>query len=245
MNNSESSPLLNGHTTPALGEPDASPRTSRVDIALILKIAAAMYSFMTLGLFNSSIGAVLPLISQHYSLTDLSVSLIFLAGPIGYIIAAQSSNLIHHHFGQRGIAGLGPVLQIVATISIAVHPSFALILVAFAIQGLGTGLLDGSWCAWAGSMEKANTISGLLHGSYSVGGAAGPFFVAIITTNRKPWWTWYYILVSCYIHVHLLAHAADSSTNRPRYLWLNSSSSSQRSGTKTHLLTVKVNNRTL
>ena len=194
--NSESSPLLHAHTTPAMNEHNTMSRTARTDIALIFKIAAAMYSFVTLGLFNSSIGAILPLISAHYSLTDLNVSFLFLAGPIGYIMAAQASNSIHHQFGQRGIAVLGPVLQIVATACIAVYPSFALVLVAFAVQGLGMGLLDGSWCAWAGSMEKANTISGLLHGSYSVGGAAGPFVVALIRTHRQPWWAWYYILVS-------------------------------------------------
>ncbi|KAF2022828.1 MFS general substrate transporter [Setomelanomma holmii] len=153
-----------------------------------------MVSFSTLGLFNSSIGAVLPLISQYYNLTDFHVSLLFLAGPAGYIIAAQCSDAIHHHFGQRGIAIIGPIVQIIATFSIALHPSFSWVLVAFAFQGLGTGLIDGSWCAWAGSMEKANTISGLLHGSYSIGGAAGPILVTLITSNHKPWYIWYYFL---------------------------------------------------
>jgi len=193
INNSESSPLLDGHIIEE--DVDAGdPR--RPDLALALKIAAAMFSFTTLGLFNSSIGAVLPLISHHYDLTDLHVSLLFLAGPLGYICAAQASDLIHRRFGQRGIAAIGPIFQIIATLLIALHPTFGWVLVAFAIQGLGTGLLDGSWCAWAGSMDKANTISGLLHGSYSVGGAAGPFLVTLITTGHRSWYLWYYFLVS-------------------------------------------------
>jgi fucose permease len=163
---------------------------------LIFKICAAMYSFSTLGLFNSSIGAVLPLLSTHYSLTDLQVSSIFLAGPIGYVIAAQCSDKMHYRFGQRGIAISGPLLQILATATAATHPRFGLLLLAFMCQGLGTGLLDGSWCAWAGSMEKANTVSGLLHGSYSVGGAMGPFVVTVLSTRGSPWWTWYSVLVS-------------------------------------------------
>ncbi|KAL6704804.1 hypothetical protein ACN47E_007608 [Coniothyrium glycines] len=176
---SENSPLLND---------------DKMDLPLAFKIAAAMLSFVTLGLFNSSIGAVLPLLSRHYNLSDVHVSSIFLAGPIGYIIAAQCSDSVHYRFGQRGIAVLGPALQIIATTLAASHLNFAAILTAFAIQGLGTGLLDGSWCAWAGSMAKANTISGLLHGSYSVGGAIGPFFVTILATRHQPWWTWYYVL---------------------------------------------------
>ncbi|KAI8941430.1 hypothetical protein NX059_002652 [Plenodomus lindquistii] len=153
-----------------------------------------MFSFSTLGLFNSSIGAVLPLLSNHYNLTDLHVSLIFLTGPVGYVIAAQCSDTIHARFGQRGIAIVGPIFQFISTATVAAHPSFGMVLVAFAFQGLGAGLLDGSWCAWAGSMEKANTISGMLHGSYSLGGAVGPFLVTTIITRHRPWYVWYSIL---------------------------------------------------
>lgn len=162
---------------------------------LAFKIAAAMFSFCTLGLFNSSMGAVLPLLSHHYHLSDLNVSLIFLAGPVGYVIAAQFSDVLHDRYGQRGIAVIGPIFQFISTATAASHPSFGMMLIAFGFQGLGAGLLDGSWCAWAGSMEKANTISGLLHGSYSLGGAAGPFLVTAMTTRRKPWYSWYSFLV--------------------------------------------------
>jgi fucose permease len=197
MDNGETSPLLSARTSLDDVTHNASTRlSSHVDKSLALKIIAAMFSFSTLGLFNSSIGAVLPLISHYYTLTDLHVSLLFLVGPIGYILAAQLSDTIHYHFGQRGIALIGPVLQIAATLLVALHPRFEWVLVAFAVQGLGTGLLDGSWCAWAGDMEKANTISGLLHGSYSVGGAAGPFFVTVISTKGQAWYVWYYVLVS-------------------------------------------------
>jgi hypothetical protein len=192
----ENSPLLNGRVSNTTDEQDTSPHVSgKMNIRLGFKIAAAMYSFITLGLFNSSIGAILPLLSKHYKLTDLQVSSIFLAGPIGYVFAAQCSDTIHHRFGQRGIATAGPVLQIIATVTAAAHPKFEVVLVAFVFQGLGTGLLDGSWCAWAGSMEKANTISGLLHGCYSVGGAMGPFLVTVLTAKGEKWWTWYGILV--------------------------------------------------
>jgi fucose permease len=200
MGGSESSPLLHDHMTPAMIESEVHDGASNNrDFSLALKIAATMLSFTTLGVFNSSIGAVLPLMSQHYNLSDLHVSLIFLAGPIGYILAAQFSDAIHYNFGQSGIAVVGPVFQIIATLSIALHPRFGWILFAFGVQGLGTGLLDGSWCTWAGNMDKANTISGMLHGSYSAGAAGGPFVVALITAhNNRPWYLWYYILVSLF-----------------------------------------------
>ncbi|KAL6168619.1 hypothetical protein ACJQWK_05000 [Exserohilum turcicum] len=191
----EDSPLLHNHVTPTASEQQGIHQDCELmDWRLVFKIAAAMYSFVTLGLFNSSIGVVLPLLSKYYRLTDLQVSCIFLAVPVGYVLAAHYSNALHYRFGQRGIAIAGPILQVISTATAAAHSGFGWLLVAFAVQGLGTGLLDGSWCAWAGSMNKANTIPGLLHGSYSVGGALGPVLLTILTTNHHPWWTWYSIL---------------------------------------------------
>ncbi|KAH8731263.1 MFS transporter-like protein [Phaeosphaeriaceae sp. PMI808] len=197
IHDNEGSPLLNEATSPNNTENDAEiPVRSDSKGNDAFKIASAMFSFSALGLFNSSIGAALPIISRYYNLTDAHVSIIFLTGPLGYVFAAQFSNLVHFYFGQRGIAAIGPLFQIIATLIIALHPkSFAWVLVAFAVQGLGTGLLDPSYCAWAGSMEKANTISGLLHGSYSVGAASGPFFFTLTTAKHWPWYIWYYVLV--------------------------------------------------
>jgi fucose permease len=155
-----------------------------------------MYSFATLGLLSSSIGAVLPHLSSDYNLTDLDVSFVFLVGPLGYIIAAQCSSMIHCRFGQLGIAFIGPVLQIISTGLLCSRPPFECVLFGFFVQGSSTGLLDGSWCAWAGRMERASTISGLLHGSYSVGAAAGPLLVAQLTEKYWLWYEWYYALVS-------------------------------------------------
>ncbi|KAF2855941.1 MFS transporter-like protein [Plenodomus tracheiphilus IPT5] len=215
---SEESSLLQDSAQPTSNDDGISPlNQTTISTRLIFKIAAAMFSFSTLGLFNSSIGPVLPLLSNHYHLTDLHVSLIFLAGPVGYVIAAQCSDTVHARYGQRGIAVIGPIFQFISTATVASHPSFGMVLVAFAFQGLGAGLLDGSWCAWAGSMEKANTISGMLHGSYSLGGAAGPFLVTAITTSERPWYMWYstlagasalsfIFLVTAFRHEDAIAH---------------------------------------
>ena len=193
----EDAPLLGGHSPVLQTNASASQNVPRtVSVQFVFKIAAVMYSFATLGLFNSSIGPLLPLILSQYHLSDLHVSLVFVVGPLGYITAAQTSPLIHHHLGQFGVALIGPVLQIIAAGLLSSHPYFGLVLVGFAVQGLGTGLLDGSWCAWAGSMEKASTVSGMLHGSYSAGAAAAPILVTLMTTNGYAWFEWYYVLVS-------------------------------------------------
>ncbi|KAF2707807.1 MFS general substrate transporter [Pleomassaria siparia CBS 279.74] len=161
-------------------------------------IGAAMYSFAIAGLFTSSLGVMLPHLEQYYYLTDLSVSLIFLTGPVGYIFAAQSTDFIHRRFGQRGIASSGPFFHLLAAAVICSHPPFPVVLAGCAIANFGTGLLDVSWCAWAGGIgRRANTVSGMLHGSYSTGAALGPFLAGtLMAAGQSPWYYWYYVLAA-------------------------------------------------
>jgi fucose permease len=164
-----------------------------------------MFSFVILGLFTSSIGVMLPPLSTHYELNDVSVSFIFLAVPFGYIIGSSLNPLVHRQFGQRGIAVFGPALHITSAVALGLHPKFGVLLVAFALNAMGSGTLDGSWCAYAASMENPGFVSGLLHGSFSVGAAVGPFFAGGLMEKGMNWWVWYYGLVGFRIVSFFLA----------------------------------------
>jgi fucose permease len=189
---SEESPLLEDANCD-----DGGDATHHVSPHTASRISASMYSFAVMGIFQSSVGVMLLPLSQYYALTDLHVSLIFVMGPVGYVIAAQFSDRVHCMWGQRGIAVLAPTLHILGALGIAAHPPFGVVLVALAAMALGIGLLDGSWCAWAASAKRANAVSGLLQGSFSVGAAAGPFLAGtVLPAWNKQWYDWYYFLVS-------------------------------------------------
>jgi len=198
--------MLAGPTTeesPLLGEPDPSttPTVVTQDVdphpRMTLRIGAAMYSFAFLGLFTSSIGVMLQPLTRHYSLTDIHVSLVFVVGPVGYIIAAQLSSSVHWKPGQRGVSVIAPTLHILGVLLVATHPPFPVVLVAFSAVALGAGFLDGSLCAWAATVHNANTVTGMLQGSYSVGAAIGPVLAGtVLPAWNRPWYDWYYVLVS-------------------------------------------------
>lgn len=162
----------------------------------IPRIAAASYSFLVMGLINSSIGVMIPQLQHFYGLNDIHVSFLFLVTPLGYLLAAFANHNVHMQFGQRGIAVLAPLCQLISVCLISAHPPFSLILVSSALGAIGTGLLDGSWCAWAAGMKNANTVSGVLHGSYSFGASLGPFLAsAMLSKIQRPWHDWYFFLV--------------------------------------------------
>jgi fucose permease len=155
-----------------------------------------MYSFVVLGMFTSSIGVMLPHIEAFYELNDVQASACFLAGPTGYVIAAQFNHAIHHHYGRRGIAIIGPVAQLIAAAGTALHPPFLVLLACIALAFAGAGFLDGSWCTWAAGQKSPSFVSGLLHGSFSIGAGCGPMLIELVLSHGQPWYTWYKVLVS-------------------------------------------------
>ncbi|KZL72405.1 MFS transporter [Colletotrichum tofieldiae] len=162
---------------------------------ITFKMAAAAWSFVVLGLFVSTIGVTIPHLQESYQLTDIHVSAIFLVGPIGYCLASSLSNHIHLRFGQRGIAILGPACHVFYAIIGALRPPFPVFLLGAGIGSFGIGLLDGSWCAWVAGLKNANTLSGILHGSFSLGAAICPYIAGrLFSTNNGLWHQWFYVL---------------------------------------------------
>lgn len=117
---------------------------------------------------------------------------------MGYLAAALSSNLIHHHFGQRGVAILAPVCRLVGYIIMALHPPYPVLPVVMLFPGFGNGLEDSAWNAWVGNLQSANELLGILHGAYGVGATIAPLIATAMVTKGNPplyWFAYYYIMV--------------------------------------------------
>ncbi|KAI1107568.1 MFS general substrate transporter [Jackrogersella minutella] len=159
-----------------------------------------MYSFVVLGMLASTLGVMVPPLESYYGLSDVRVSSVFLVWPAGYLGAACLNGGVHARFGQRGVAAVGPLFHVVLAAAAASHPPFPAVLAALALGSLGTGVLDGSFCAWAGGMGSANVVQGFLHGSYSAGAAVGPFLAGtMFSVGGMPWYAWYYVLLGASI----------------------------------------------
>ncbi|RYP22290.1 hypothetical protein DL767_009078 [Monosporascus sp. MG133] len=188
----EHNPLTSRSPTPN-GASAASSR--RIDLRL--RFAAAVFSFAVLGLFVSTTGVIIPRLESYYHLSDLHVSVVFLVPLLGYVWAAQLNSRIHRKLGQRGIAVIGPLCHVVSAAVAALHPPFPVYILSVALNVFGSGLLDGSWCAWAGAMENASTMQGFLHGGFSIGAAAGPALAgAMFDYGGARWFEWYYVLLA-------------------------------------------------
>ncbi|KAI2629870.1 MFS general substrate transporter [Hypoxylon sp. NC1633] len=178
-----------------------------------------MLSFTVLGMMVSTLGVMVPQFEAHYGLTDFQVSFVFLVWPIGYVAAAWLNSFIHQKLGQRGIATIGPLFHIIMATVVALHPPFPVLLLALSVGSLGTGILDGSFCAWAGGMRNANVVQGFLHGSYSTGAGLGPFIAgSMLSVGDMPWYSWYYVLLGLSVLEAIALFLAFRFEDSKRYL---------------------------
>ncbi|EGS23872.1 uncharacterized protein CTHT_0005800 [Thermochaetoides thermophila DSM 1495] len=140
----------------------------------MFRFFCTLYCFIRMGMTDGAIGALLPYIETHYSISYTLVSLVFFVPFIGYLLAALSNHRIHHHFGQRGIAILAPLCRLASFIPLAFHPPYPAVPIILLLSGYGNGLEDSAWNAWIGNMQRANELLGFLHGAYGLGATIGP-----------------------------------------------------------------------
>ncbi|TDZ35382.1 Bypass of stop codon protein 6 [Colletotrichum trifolii] len=160
------------------------------------RLGFAFFSFVIAGMNDAAVGALIPYLETYYDLSYTVVSLIFLTPFAGYSVAAFTNARIHQKLGQRGVAIMAPLCHIITYVVLALHPPYAVLVVANIISGFGNGLTDACFCAWVGVMDKANAIQGFLHSFYSVGALIAPLIAtSMVVTAQLPWYNYYYFMV--------------------------------------------------
>lgn len=181
---------------PDQSDPDQKKTTWNSSPTSIFRFLLICYSFILMGMSDGAIGALIPYLETYYSISYTIVSLVFLSPFIGYLLAALFNNLIHHHFGQRGVAILGPLCRLIGFIPMACHPPYPALPVVMLFTGFGNGIEDSAWNAWVGNMRKANELLGIIHGCYGLGATIGPLIAtSMVTKGGLEWYTFYYVLV--------------------------------------------------
>lgn len=139
--------------------------------------------------------ALLPYIETYYNVSYTVISCVFLASFAGYLFSALANNIIHHRFGQLGVAILGSAGRLVGYIPMMLHPPFFVLPIFMIFPGLGNGVDDSAWNAWIGNMENANELLGFLHGAYGLGATIAPLIAtAMVTKSNLPWYSFYYLM---------------------------------------------------
>lgn len=161
------------------------------------RVAAVFWSLFVSGANDAAYGALIPYLETYYDLSYLVVSLIFLSPFVGFIVSAATNNWLHLNVGQRWIAFICGMSHAVCYLILSQHPPYPVMVLAYAIAGLGNGIGLAAWNSFIGNLAKSNELLGFMHGSYGAGATVSPLIATtMITRGGLSWYSFYYVLVS-------------------------------------------------
>ncbi|KXH61841.1 hypothetical protein CNYM01_09036 [Colletotrichum nymphaeae SA-01] len=195
------------------------------------RTAATFWSFVVVGMNDGSYGALVPLLETHYDLNHTVVSLIFLSPFVGYAIASAVNNLMHVHFGQRGVACIAPLCHLIPYLTFSFHPPYPVLVALFVLVGMGNGLADAAWCSFIGQMANSHEMSGILQACYALGATIAPLIATALSAEGQPgWFAFYYVMTAASVVEFVTLTATFWTQTGAVYLFENPTESGGKSG---------------
>ena len=122
------------------------------------------------------------------------MSLIFVGQALGFVFAAVFLDTMRAKLGRARVLGLGQALMVCGYIPLVATAPFFVIVPFFFFVGTGIAINVAMGNIFCGSLQNSTFVLGLLHGSYGIGGVAGPLISTALVTLAGALWSRYYIL---------------------------------------------------
>ncbi|KAJ1036444.1 hypothetical protein NDA13_000324 [Ustilago tritici] len=152
--------------------------------SMFLKECSLYTCFLLAGWVDATVGALLPAIREHWDLSFVLVSMLFVGTFVGCIIAATFVSPLMDRIGYgimiSGAAGLSIIFPVV----FLTMPPFPVLVVAMIFSGMSTSTLDTLVNVWISQRPKADVRLGFLHFLYGVGALCSPL-AAIPFVEKK------------------------------------------------------------
>ncbi|HEY0070311.1 MAG TPA: MFS transporter [Chloroflexia bacterium] len=157
------------------------------DRAVRLRLVVAFVAFVLIGAGDGGLGVLLPSIQRFYGIDKATVSLLFLCGTSGYLVAAFTSGPLVGRLGTRLFLALGVGAFVVGAASIGLALPFVVVLACYVVFAFGFGVLDAGLNTYiAGLPNNTGTLNNL-HACYGLGALAGPVVAQTFLDVRLGW----------------------------------------------------------
>ncbi len=155
--------------------------------ALRWRVGLAFSAFIVMGANDSAMGVLLPSLRAQYAVDKATISLLFLAGAAGYLLAAFNSGPLVGKLGYRWLfmAGAGSVL--LGATMYSLMPPFGVVLLAALAIGFGIGVLDAGLNAYIAALPGNTAKLNYLHAFYGVGAWGGPVIASGLLAAQLGW----------------------------------------------------------
>lgn len=173
--------------------------------------SAAYMALFCLGVSAASIGPALPFIANDVDVSLDTAGLLLTAFFVGSISTSALVAVSLHGRDQRTLVLVGLMLQAVGTLGLGFAPSFAWVLAAGMVVGLGDGLVIASshiLMPATVTADEAPAAINRLNIYFALGAIAGPIWTgAVLATTEERWIVYTGIVVLLLFAIGLTAFA--------------------------------------
>jgi FHS family Na+ dependent glucose MFS transporter 1 len=173
--------------------------TSSIKTSKLIATIAYYLSFIIMGATTAATGPSLPALAEHTSSGLDRISLIFIFGPLGYLIGSYFGGRAYDRIaGHKVLSGIMLTLGIASALIPTATTLPALLLFMF-LSGLATGTLDvggNTLLLWTHEEKSGPFINGL-HFFFGVGSFIAPLLLAkiLLSAGDIHWLYWSFTII--------------------------------------------------
>jgi fucose permease len=153
----------------------------------------ALVAFVSLGLPDTVLGVAWPEMRRTFDLALDRLGAVLFCATVGYQASSFVSGPVARRFGVGGVLVGSSALVALSALGFAVSPSFAPLLVAAVVLGLGGGAIDACVNAFAARHFSQGRVA-WLHASFGVGASLGPLLMTGVLALHLSWRLGYAVL---------------------------------------------------
>lgn len=141
--------------------------------------------FVLVGIATTMLGPILPVLAQHWHLSDAKVGMFFVAQFLGGFLGSIASTELVRRFSLHATIRAG-LLVIAGGVALVNTPILPLSLAAFAIYGIGIGFCTPTITAAVGEAvpDKRAALFNLLNFVWTVGAISAPGLISIALAHE-------------------------------------------------------------
>ena len=162
---------------------------------LRLTIGISFFAFILIGMNDGAVGVLLPGMQTTYHVGKDTLSLLFLAGTLGYLTASFNNGLLLNKLGNRRFLLLGTLLMGLGFTLLSSRPPFLLLLVGIVPIGFGGAMLDAGLNSYIASLPENTALLNYLHAIYGMGALLGPLVASGFLALGLVWNSVYFVWI--------------------------------------------------
>jgi len=161
-----------------------------------LQVGFAFLTFILIGANDAVIGILLPRWGSYYHVDKTILSCAFLAGSVGYLIAALNSSFLSRKLGNVKFLLLGKISFLGGILIFCLQPPLSILLGVPLLLGFGAAILEAALNAHLAKFDNKAALLNYLHAFYGVGALLSPFLASRLLAAQFSWNVIYLVLAA-------------------------------------------------